>query len=168
MRVWGCYNQTAPHFPAVRSGSSSFPLLDLVVTSKSKALSKTTIEDDRRRHTFWKVHQGRHPKIIDRALPQRHTRRLYDSLGHEDASILAQLRTGKARLNSNLYRINAADTDLCNLCGRSETVHHFLYDCARWAIERVTHLKTVGTRWGDMSYMLGGWFNEQLDGPRNR
>ena len=67
---------------------------------KPKALSKTTMEDDRRHLTFWKGHQGRHTKTVDRALPRRHTKRLYDSLGHEDASILAQLRTGKARLNN--------------------------------------------------------------------
>jgi hypothetical protein len=45
-------------------------------------------------------------KHLDRALPQRHTKQLYDSLSYDGTKILAQLRTGKCRLNSYLYRIN--------------------------------------------------------------
>jgi len=44
-------------------------------------------------------------------------------------------------------------------------VRHLLYECARWAIERTQILQAAGVRWVDMSYMLGGWFNERLDGP---
>ena len=153
---------------AARQACQESQIMPSSILLKTKALSRTATDDDRRRLTFWKTTQGRHTKNLDRALPQRHTKRLYDSLNREDASILAQLRTGKARLNSYLHRINAADTDLCNLCRRPDTVRHFLYDCARWTVERMTYLKTAGMRWCDIAYMLGGWFNERLDGPRNR
>ncbi|CRG92736.1 Deneddylase [Talaromyces islandicus] len=54
---------------------------------------------------------GKHAKRVDAALPGKHTRQLYDPLSWNEASVLAQLRTGMARLNGYLYRINAAETD---------------------------------------------------------
>ena len=42
---------------------------------------------------------------MDTALPGKHTRALYDAFKWREASILAQLRTGMARLNGYLYRI---------------------------------------------------------------
>jgi hypothetical protein len=56
---------------------------------------------------------GGHAKRVDAALPDKHTRQLYDRLSWKEASVLAQLRTGMARLNGYLYRINVADTDQC-------------------------------------------------------
>ena len=41
---------------------------------------------------------GKFSKKVDAALPGKHTRRLYDDLSREEASVLAQLRTGIARL----------------------------------------------------------------------
>ena len=41
-------------------------------------------------------------EAMDRALLQRHTKKLYDNLGREEANILAQIRTGKTRVNSYL------------------------------------------------------------------
>ena len=58
---------------------------------------------------------GRHAKRVDAALPGKHTRQLYDRLSWKEASVLAQLRTGMARLNGYLYRINAAETDQCDM-----------------------------------------------------
>jgi hypothetical protein len=70
---------------------------------------------------------GKHVKRVDAALPGRHTRQLYDRLSWKEATVLAQLRTGMARLNGYLYRINVADTDQC-ACGQArETVEHFLF-----------------------------------------
>ncbi|KAK5215031.1 hypothetical protein LTR72_011884 [Exophiala xenobiotica] len=63
-------------------------------------------------------------EALDRALPGKHTRKLYDKHKRDEAQILAQLRTGKNRLNSALYVIKAADLDQCEWCGpreRSET-----------------------------------------------
>jgi hypothetical protein len=51
---------------------------------------------------------GRHAKRVDAALPGKHTRQLCDHLSWKEASVLTQLRTGMARLNGYLYRINVA------------------------------------------------------------
>ncbi|KAJ6134822.1 hypothetical protein N7523_001144 [Penicillium sp. IBT 18751x] len=45
---------------------------------------------------------GRHAKRVDSALPGKHTRQLYDRLTWKEANVLAQLRTGMARLNGYL------------------------------------------------------------------
>jgi hypothetical protein len=64
---------------------------------------------------------------VDAALPGKHTQQLYDQLSGKEASVLAQLQTGMARLNGYLYRINIAQMDQCE-CGQArETVEHFLF-----------------------------------------
>ncbi|KAM5528719.1 hypothetical protein FOXYSP1_19200 [Fusarium oxysporum f. sp. phaseoli] len=79
---------------------------------------------------------GRHSKKVDRALPGKHTRLLYNQLAWKEASVLAQLRTGMARLNGYLYQIRAAPTDECP-CGQAkETVEHFLFRCVKWKAQR--------------------------------
>ncbi|KAK4059459.1 hypothetical protein Purlil1_14347 [Purpureocillium lilacinum] len=50
---------------------------------------------------------GDFTKRIDGALPGKHTRQLYGQLTWKEANVLAQLRTGMARLNDYLYRIKA-------------------------------------------------------------
>ena len=96
---------------------------------------------------------GKHSKRVDTALPGKHTRQLYDRLSWKEASVLAQLRTGMAKINTYLYRIKAASTDQC-ACGQAkETVEHFLFRCrGGWHIEQrccnaqipteATHLST--------------------------
>jgi hypothetical protein len=48
---------------------------------------------------------GQFTRQLDSALPGPHTKMLYDCLDREKASILAQLRTGRAQLNGYLHRI---------------------------------------------------------------
>ena len=99
---------------------------------------------------------GRHSKRVDTALPGKHTRRLYDRLPWREASVLAQLRTGMARLNSYLFRINAAPTDLC-ACGQArETVEHFLFRCNKWTPFRTEMLQCTATHRSNISFYLGG------------
>jgi hypothetical protein len=99
---------------------------------------------------------GRHVKRVDAALPGKHTRQLYDRLSWKEASVLAQLRTGMARLNGYLYRINAADTDQC-ACGQArETVEHFLFRCRKWTTQRIALLQTSQTHRSNLSFFLGG------------
>jgi hypothetical protein len=99
---------------------------------------------------------GRHVKRVDAALPGKHTRQLYDRLSWKEASVLAQLRTGMARLNGYLYRINAADTDQC-ACGQArETVEHFLFRCRKWTTQRIALLQCSQTHRGNLSFFLGG------------
>jgi ribonuclease HI len=46
---------------------------------------------------------GNYSKLIDTALPGKHTRQLYDQLSRKESSVLAQLRTGMAQLNTYLH-----------------------------------------------------------------
>ena len=102
------------------------------------------------------VNVGRHAKRVDAALPGKHTRQLYDRLSWKEASVLAQLRTGMARLNGYLYRINVADTDQC-ACGQPrETVEHFLFRCQKWTAHRTELLQCTNTQRGNISFFLRG------------
>jgi ribonuclease HI len=99
---------------------------------------------------------GKYSKEVDAALPGKHTRTLYDSLKRREASVLAKLRTGMARLNGYLHQIGASESDLC-ICGQGrETVKHFLFRCARWDAQRTEMLAQTDTRRGKLSYYLGG------------
>lgn len=101
-------------------------------------------------------HVGRHAKRVDAALPGKHTRQLYDRLSWQEASVLAQLRTGMARLNGYLNRINAAETGQCD-CGQAkETVKHFLFRCRKWTTHRTDMLQCTDTHRGNISFYLGG------------
>jgi hypothetical protein len=101
---------------------------------------------------------------IDQAIPGKHTRTLYDRLSKKDASVLAQLRTGKCRLNHYLARINAAQTEICQ-CGReAETVRHFLFRCPRWRTTRNDLQLTSQPQWGEHSYWLGAWSDRRGHG----
>ena len=99
---------------------------------------------------------GSYSKRLDVALPGKHTRQLYDKLSWNEANVLAQLRTGMARLNSYLHRINAAPTDQC-ACGHArETVEHFLFRCTKWTAFRTEMLQCTATHRRNMSFYLGG------------
>ncbi|KAJ5111910.1 hypothetical protein NUU61_001540 [Penicillium alfredii] len=99
---------------------------------------------------------GRHSRQVDTALPGKHTRQLCDRLSWKEASVLAQLRTGMARLNGYLFRINAAETDQC-ACGQArETVDHFLFRCRKWTAHRTEMLQCTHTHRSNMSFFLGG------------
>jgi ribonuclease HI len=99
---------------------------------------------------------GKFSRAIDTALPGKHTRDLYDKLKRREACILAQLRTGMARLNGFLNRIGAAESDLCACGHASETVGHFLLRCSRWTALRDEMLQCSVTRRGSLSFYLGG------------
>ena len=93
------------------------------------------------------------------ALPEgigKHTKAMYNTLKKKEASTLAQLRTGMARINSYLHRIRASETDQCDCSTAKETVKHFLFLCARWDHLRAHLLQQVGSRIGDISFCLGG------------
>lgn len=93
---------------------------------------------------------------MDTALPGKHTRMLYDGLKRKEANVLAQLRTGMARLNGYLYRIGAAESDQC-ACGEAkETVKHFLFRCSKWTRYREGMLQQTDTLRGNLSFYLGG------------
>src|SRR5216117_2464483 len=82
-------------------------------------------------------HVGRHSREVDVALPGKHTTKLYNQLKKDEASILAQLRTGATRLNSYLHKIGRAESDLCPCGSASETIEHFLFRCSLWNQQRL-------------------------------
>ncbi|KJZ69133.1 hypothetical protein HIM_11480 [Hirsutella minnesotensis 3608] len=99
---------------------------------------------------------GKYSKRIDKALPGKHTRKLYDELTRKESEVLIQLRTGKSRLNSYLCKIGAVESDEC-ICGQSaETVEHFLFRCRRWTAQREIMRRYAGGKMGDLSFFLGG------------
>ena len=57
------------------------------------------------------------------------TRTLNDDLKREEARMLAQLRTGMARVNGYLCLIGASDSENCQCDNDRETVEHFLFEC---------------------------------------
>jgi ribonuclease HI len=94
---------------------------------------------------------------LDQALPGQHTLRLYGAFSSEQASILIQARTGHCRLNQYLSRIGVVEEAKCPCGTDDETVRHVLCVCPLWAIQRKTLQAVAGDRWGDVSYLLGGW-----------
>ncbi|KAM6505284.1 hypothetical protein FSOLCH5_15485 [Fusarium solani] len=107
---------------------------------------------------------GGYSKRVDRALPGKHTKALYDNLKRREADVLSQLRTGMARINSYLSKIGAAESDMCE-CGRApETMEHFLFRCTRWETEREVMRQAGQSMMGNLSYFLGG--KSASDGPK--
>ena len=99
---------------------------------------------------------GAYSKRIDTALPGKHTRQLYDGLSRKESSVLAQLRTGMAQLNTYRYRIKASTTDQCECGQAAETVEHFLFRCRKWTTQRIEMLQCTQISRGNMSFYLGG------------
>ena len=102
---------------------------------------------------------GRFIKSIDKGIPSSHTRVLYNGKSKMHAGLLCQLRTGICRLNSYLCKIQAAESGQCGCNTGVETVHHFLFCCPLWDRFRpqMKHLADSHNRWGDTSFLLGGW-----------
>jgi hypothetical protein len=115
---------------------------------------------------------GKFTKKIDAALHLGKAAGIYQQLISSEAAILAQLRTGKSFLNDYLYKINVAETAVCN-CGLTESIQHFLFSCRRWEQQRTKLREQHGDRFGDLSYALGGYSSRQeggrnIDGPIER
>lgn len=56
-----------------------------------------------------------------------------------------------------------------------ETVKHILLECAQWRDLRRELVAEAGTRWGDISFLLGGWngwgdqhTRKPVDGPKEK
>ena len=121
-----------------------------------------------RNRLFWQQPEvGQVTRRLDKALPGKHTKKLYSGLKREEAAILCQLRTGKCRLKGYLGAIGVAESTQCQ-CGETETISHFLLDCPRWTMERRNLMEAARPRWGDVAYLLGGWSGEAYDGERQK
>jgi ribonuclease HI len=138
-------------------------VLRLVKAERAKGLH-TNEDDVCVKYYTWK---------LDKAWSGKHTLRLYGALSSDEASILVQARTEHCGLNACLFRKKLADSPACG-CGRgNETVLHVLLRCDLYAEARKALREAAGDRWGDASYLLGGWSGRKdartgklVDGPR--
>jgi ribonuclease HI len=117
---------------------------------------------------------GKQLKRIDKALPQKHMVKAYNTMSCEDTRILVQLRTGHIGLNCYLKRVGKAEHPTC-ACGLGEeSIFHFLFQCPTWAEQRQNLRTAMGNRWADLSYALGGWNDrreptgELIDGRKDK
>lgn len=74
-----------------------------------------------------------------------------------EASVLVQYRAGHSRLQRNLYRMKLLETAGCKCGATRETITHVIYECSLLQNDRQVAIETVGRRWRDLSYVLGGW-----------
>jgi ribonuclease HI len=117
---------------------------------------------------------GKQLKEIDKALPQNHMVKVYNTWSQEDTRTLVQLRTGHLGLNVYLKRVGKAERSTC-ACGLGEeSVFHFLFQCPTWVEQRQSLRTAIGNRWADLSYALGGWNNRRdptgklIDGRKDK
>jgi hypothetical protein len=129
-----------------------------VIYARGKAANYTP-----RQEKFYRAKTRKFLQKIDKALPGKHTKKLYNSLDRVDAAILAQLRTNISRLNTYLYKIKVAETDKCE-SGALETVQHFLFLCPRWRQKRQGIRVAHGNRYCNISYALGGYLDHRENG----
>ncbi len=109
---------------------------------------------------------GRHSKRVDTALPGKRTRLLYDRLSRKEANVLAQLRTGMAKLNTYLHRIRAASSDQC-ACGQArETVEHFLFRCRQWTEHPAEMVQCADIHSSNISFWEESRHQMTRTGPR--
>ena len=114
---------------------------------------------------FYNDKTGRFTKSFDKTLLGTHTRLLYNGKSKPQAKILCQLSSGMNRLNKYLACINAIESEKCT-CGKgTESVNHFLFRCPWWVSLRGKIKRLAGRRWGDTSYLLGGWSGENNNRP---
>ncbi|THX73100.1 hypothetical protein D6D04_08719 [Aureobasidium pullulans] len=100
---------------------------------------------------------GQYTQRLDAALPGKHTLKLYGSLDSDQAAVLVQARTNHTHLNSNLARLRVEEDAKCQCGIEDETVAHVLLRCPRWIEMRPAMKEAAGGRWGDLSYLLGGY-----------
>ena len=147
--LWTCAKEKAKE--ATRQGTKPQIPLPRV---RSTTLNVARAERGTTRSLPEKI--GKLSKKVDIALPGKHTRKLYGQLTQKEASVLAQLRTGIARLNSYLFLIKAAPSDQC-ACGKArETIEHFLFRCRRWITHRTEMLQCTEIHRSNISFYLGG------------
>ena len=98
---------------------------------------------------------GKAIKELDYALPGPHTKMIYDGLSKEDAKIIAQLRTGDAKLNMFLTRIKAVKSATCACDAAPESIRHFLFSYPRWIGQRRELYTKYPGKEGNVRFFLG-------------
>jgi hypothetical protein len=93
--------------------------------------AKSTVINDaraKRKITALPEDIGKYSREMDTALPGKHTRTLYDTLQRKEASVLAQLRTGMARLNGYLIKLEHQDQTYAHAAKQGKQSSTFCFD----------------------------------------
>lgn len=71
---------------------------------------------------------------------------IIDQLGHNQASLLTQLRTSHIPTNQVLHRIKQSDTPYCPHCtvDTTETLFHLLFHCPHYACAQIRLMSRIG------------------------
>jgi hypothetical protein len=153
-------------FRHVISRGFRFPTLPLLPMSRYALEQGKRTAHEKRKH-FQSRKTGYFARHLDKALPGKHTRKLYNKLSRPEAVLLAQVRTGYCRLNDYLHSINATENNRCE-CGARETVRHFLLECKKWEQDRRQLQRRVRQRGDDLAFLLGAYTSEAKDGPMDK
>ena len=114
-------------------------------------------------HVQWRELWARSPQWrklakIDAKLPSPAFLWATDDLTRAQVSVLMQLRTGHAPLNTFLHQIGKVDSPCCPAClGADETVHHFLFDCPAHAHAQHALARKLGRLSKSVHHLLGNW-----------
>jgi hypothetical protein len=76
--------------------------------------------------------------------------------------VLVQARTNHSYLQEFKARIARAQSAECRCTKARETIEHVLLTCQLWDHLRTELRQAAGARWGDISYMRGG-YSERKD-----
>lgn len=117
---------------------------------KTIALKEAVAELGQRRYQKLAPVVGRFTQNFDQALPEKHARKLYDSLSRGQVAVLSQLRTRKNKLNYYLAKAKIIESEVCECKRESETASQFLVSTeVPPLIERAnTNVKRSGkTQW---------------------
>lgn len=134
-----------------------------------------SIQEEEKKRAEERKRYGMYTWKLDGAAPGRHTISLYNALDAEQAAILIQCRSNHSHLRSYLHRIGREESGECECGTGQETVKHVLLACPRWQGLRQELVVEAGARWGDISFLLGGWSGwedrrtgKPADGPKDK
>ena len=88
-------------------------------------------------------------KCINHSFPSNKYIKITSSLNRRQTSILTQIRTGHAPINSHLHRIRKADTPYCpqNSCTNAiEDIHHLSFTCPHYIRARFHLMRIIGKK----------------------
>ena len=119
--------------------------LTIITRLKANIIKKVTLP----------LRVGKAIKELDHALPGPHTKIIYNNLTKDEAKVIAQLRTGDAKLNLFLARIKAAESAICACGAAPESVRYFLFSCSRWIQQRREMDAKYPGKEGNARFFLG-------------
>ena len=118
--------------------------------------------------SLWRVAWRKSPRYdhinsIDPTTPSRTFMKINKNLGKKHTTIYTQLHTGHIPLNKHLHHFKCCDTPLCLQCANNcpETVHHFLFNCPKYARERHKLWIKLGQKVLSIGHLLASKHTQQ-------